>query len=410
MWINELVLYSHSDIQEHLFVPLFSYRKKGMYMYKKLSADEREQRLSVLTAEQRNYLENEMKRSRKTVFERFMRDEKITALKSVDITLEDNERNVIDWMITDYDDFGPGNYIGRCACNRRLRYMFTVEHQKTHKKLQYGKDHLSIFLNIEVKDVNGIINELDEIDHELDELLWKIENNEYYHEYYERIPDKTVVSESIKKHIELNLPFLNPQINRLNKYFEKQMEALEEEKRKIQREVELEKRKDERRRIEELLNEKKKIEATLEAGRKAQRETEFKRQQQENERIEKLSQEQRVRDAKLIDSVKAQLGYHATFDEVAYSLVLNGLHSAVAISNIMANDFGFDKRLSVGTMHRPFIYLDVLLALKKQVDKGNLIMDESSNIVDCIFYVNPYCEEDRRNESEDLQQQTLSLF
>ncbi len=88
-----------------------------MYMYERLSADEREKRLSLLTAEQRNYLENEMKRSRKTVFERLMRDEKITALKSVDITLEDNERNVIDWMITDYDDFGPGNYIGRCACN-----------------------------------------------------------------------------------------------------------------------------------------------------------------------------------------------------------------------------------------------------------------------------------------------------
>lgn len=76
----------------------------------------------------------------------------------------------------------------------------------------------------------------------------------------------------------------------------------------------------------------------------------------------------------------------------------------------MANDFGFDKHLSVGSMHRPFIYFDVLLALKKQVDKGNLIMDESSNIVDCIFCVNPYREEDRRNESEALQQQTLSLF
>ncbi|WP_447402887.1 hypothetical protein ACE1MS_09685 [Lysinibacillus sp. fkY74-1] len=376
-------------------------------MYERLSADEREKRLSLLTGEQRNYLENEMKRSRKTVFERLMRDEKITALKSVDITLEDNERNVIDWMITDYDDFGPGNYIGRCACNRRLRYMFTVEHQKTHKKLQYGKDHLSIFLNIEVKDVNGIIKELDDIDYELDVLLWKTKNNEYYHEYYERIPDKTVVSESIKKHIELNLPFLDPQINRLNKYFEKQMEALEEEKRRIQREVELEKRKEESSRIEELLEEKKKIDANLEAGKKSKQETEFKRQQQENERIEKLSQEQRVRDAK---SVKAQLGYHASFDEVAYSLVLNGLHSAVAISRIMANDFGFDKCLSVGTIQRPFIYFDVLLALKKQVDKGNLIMDESSNIVDCIFYVNPYHEEDRRNETEKLEQQTLSLF
>lgn len=381
-----------------------------MFMYKKLSAEEREQQLSALTIEQRNFLEHEMKRSRRTVFENVMREEKITALKSIDITLQEDEMNVLDWLISDYDDFGPGNLDGRCACGRRLRYMFTVEHQVTQKKIKYGKDHLSAFLNIEVSEIDGVINELDKIDYELDELLWKLNNNEHYHEYYNRIPDKTVVSESIKKHFEMNIPFLDRQINRLNKYFEKQMEALEEEQRKIQREVDLEERKKERRRIEELLQEKKKIEATLEAGRKAQREIEIKRQQQENERIEKLSLEKKLIEDKLIESVKAQLGYNATFDEVAYSFVLNGQHSAVAISHIMANDFGFNKYFSVGTMHRPFIYFDVLLALKKQVDKGNLIMDESSNIVDCIFYVNPSREEDRSNESEELQQQTFSLF
>lgn len=405
---NELVLHSHSDIQE-LIRSTFK-ESRDVFMYKKLSAEEREQQLSVLTIEQRNFLENEMKRSRRTVFENVMREEKITALKSIDITLQEDEMNVVDWLISDYNDFGPGNLDGRCACGRRLRYMFTVEHQVTRTKIQYGKDHLSAFLNIEVNEIDGVINELDKIDYELDELLWKLNNNVYYHEYYNRIPDKTVVSESIKKHFEMNIPFLDRQINRLNKYFEKQMEALEEEQRKIQREVDLEERQKERRRIEKLLQEKKKIEATLEAGRKAQREIEIKRQQQENERIEKLSQEKKMIEDKLIESVKAQLGYNAAFDEVAYLLVLNGQHSAVAISHIMANDFGFNKHFSVGIMHRPFIYFDVLLALKKQVDKGNLIMDESSNIVDCIFYVNPYREEDRNNESEELQQQTLSLF
>jgi len=214
--------------------------------------------------------------------------------------------------------------------------MFTNEHQITHKKIQYGKDHLSAFLNIEVNEIDGVINELDE-------LLWKTENNEYYYEYYERLPDKTVVSESIIKHIEMNVPFLDRQINRLNKHFEKQIEALEEEQRKIQREVELEKRQETRRQIEELLKEKKKIDDMLEAERKAQREAEYKRQQQENERIERLLQEKREKDAKLTDAVKAQLSYGATFNDIAYSLVLNGQNSAVAISNIMANDFGFDK-------------------------------------------------------------------
>lgn len=379
-------------------------------MYERLSADEREQLLLALNTEQRDFLENEVKRGRRTVFANVMRDEKITALKSVDITLQEDERNVTDWLIADFDDFGAGNYGGQCACGRRLRYMFTVEHQKTSKRIQYGRDHLSVFLNIEVKEVNGVINELDRIDHELDELLWKIKDDQYYHEYYERLPDKTVVSDSIKKHIEVNVPLLDRQINRLNKHFEKQMEALEEEQRKIQREVGLEKRQAENRRIKELLRQKKKIDDLLEVERKAQSEAELKRRQQENEREERIAQERREKDAERVKETKAQLGFGATFEDIAYFLVLKGQHSAVAISHIMANDIGFDKRLSVGTMHRPFIYFDVLLALKKQVDNGNLIMDESSNIEDCIFYVNPYREEDSSNETEEVQQQTLSLF
>lgn len=62
--------------------------------------------------------------------------------------------------------------------------------------------HLSTFLNIEVKDIDGFINELNDIDHELDELLWKVKDDQYYHEYYERIPDKTVIPKDITKHIE----------------------------------------------------------------------------------------------------------------------------------------------------------------------------------------------------------------
>ncbi len=58
-----------------------------------------------------------------------------------------------------------------------------------------------------------------------------------------------------------------------------------------------------------------------------------------------------------------------------------------------------------------FIYIDVLLALKKKEDKGILVMDEyeSSNIENCIFYVNPYYEQNRSKKAEELQQ-TFSLF
>ena len=57
---------------------------------------------------------------------------------------------------------------------------------------------------------------------------------------------------------------LDRQINRLKKYFEEQMEAILEEKRKIQREIELERRQQENERIEKLLREMKQMEDLLE--------------------------------------------------------------------------------------------------------------------------------------------------
>lgn len=382
----------------------------GMLMYERLSVEEREQVLSLVTTEQRDFLENEVKRGRRTIFENAMRDEKITAIKSVDTALEEDEKNVVDWIITDFIDFGLGNLGGQCACGRRLRYQFTVGHQNTRKMIKYGKEHLSTFLNIDVKDIDGVINELDKYDHELDELLWKIKHDEYGHEYYEKTPDKTVVSKIIVKHIEVNVPLLDRQINRLKKYFEEQMEAILEEKRKIQREIELEKRQQENERIEKLLREMKQIEDLLEAERKAHRDAEFKREQQQNEYNEKLLREKKQQDTARVEAFKEQVGYGAKFEDIAFSLVLNGVHSAVEISWIMVNNFDVDKRISISTMGRPYIYFDLLVALGKQVDNGNLIMDESSDIMDCVFYMNPYQEVQKNDESQEQLQQEFSLF
>ncbi len=378
-------------------------------MYERLSIEEREKTLSLLITEQREFLENELKRGRRTIFENAMRDEKISAIKSVDTALEEDEKDVLDWMITDFIDFGLGNLDGQCACGRKLRYQFTVEHQKTGKTIQYGKDHLSTFLNIDVRDIDGVINELDKFDQELDELLWKINENEYGYEHYEKLPDKTVVSKSILKHIEVNVPLLDRQIQRLKRYFERQMEAIIEEKLKIQRELEINKRQQDKERIEKLLKDKKQIEDMLEAERKAQREVELKRIQQENEYKEKQLLEKKHHDAASVEATKELVGYGAKFEEIAYSLVLNGVHSAVEISQIMLNNFGVDKRISISTLSRPYIYFDVLVSLRKQVDMGNLIMDESSDIEDCIFFINPNQEERVDNAEQELQQE-FSLF
>lgn len=374
-------------------------------MYERLSIEEREEVLSLLTSEQRDFLMNEVKRGRRTIFENVMRDEKISAIKSIDTELAEDELLVVDWMITDYADYGLGNLDGQCACGRKLRYQFTVEHQQTGKSIQYGKDHLSVFLNIDVKDINGVINELDKFDHELDELLWKVKHEEYGYEIYEKILDKTIISPKIVKHIEVNVPLLDRQMNLLNKYLEKQLEALLEEQREIQINLELEEQQLKKEQFEKLLLEKKKIEGMLEDERKARREREKKRKQQENE---KMLHEQTMQDARLKATVDL-VGYGAKLEDIAYSLVLNGVHSAVEISWIIVKHFDVDKRISIGVYDRPYIYFDILVALSKQVNNGNLLRDEASDGEDCIFYANPDTVQTNSKDSEEIQQE-FSLF
>jgi hypothetical protein len=112
-----------------------------------------------------------------------------------------------------------------------------------------------------------------------------------------------------------------------------------------------------------------------------------------------------------MESLQELIGYGAKLEDVVYSLVLDGKHSAVEISKIIVTHMNVDKRISVGTLGRPYIYMDVLLALRTHVDNGNLIMDESSNVDDCIFFVNPYPEEhivdDKPKERQGQQELAL---
>jgi len=377
-----------------------------------LTVKEREHFLSLVTIEQRDFLDTELKRGRRTIFENAMREEKISAIKSVDIALEDGEKNVVDWMISDYIDFGLGNLEGRCACRRRLRYQFTVEHQKSGKKIQYGKEHLSTFLNIDVREIDGVIHELDKYDFELDELLVKIQEDDYGYEHYEKIQDKSVVAKDILKHMELHIPLFDRQINRLKNLYKNQLEAILEKKRKAQREIELEiklkKDQQDKEQFEKLKRENKQIEDML----FAQRKDEFEKKNQENENKKKQLLENKERNAKQMESLQELIGYGAKLEDVAYSLVLDGKHSAVEISKIIATHMNVDKRISIGTLGRPYIYMDVLLVLRTHVDNGNLIMDESSNVDDCIFFVNPYPEEhivdDKSKEKQGQQELALS--
>ncbi|MDN4493073.1 hypothetical protein [Ureibacillus aquaedulcis] len=328
-----------------------------------LSQAQRTELLSLVTDGQKEYLLNEVKRGRRTIFGNIMVEEKVQAIKSVDIDLQEDERNVEDWNIVDYTDFGPGNRLGKCACGITLRYMFTVQHKGTNKTITYGKDHLSAFLNLPIKDIDAVMAGLRTIDYELDELLVKIKDDNYGYEVLEEIPEEIDLPKDIKAHVEYHIPLLDRQIKKIerevNKYYSKEIEKAKNEQLDA---------------------------ARLEAAKRA--EAYLKAKEILRERYELEQKEAQARDQKILESIRPYLvASKPTIVEIAYSLVLNGVSSATEISRITREYFNVDKRISTGTKQRPYIYMDVVLALMNEAGKGTLYFDkESSGFEDCYFY------------------------
>jgi hypothetical protein len=143
-----------------------------------------------------------------------------------------------------------------------------------------------------------------------------------------------------------------------------------------------------------------------------QRRAELEKKHQEDENKKKQLFEKKKQNDTHMESLQEMIRYGANLEDVAYSLVLDGKHSALEISKIIMTHMNVDKRISVGTLGRPYIYMDVVLSLRKHVDNGNLVMDESSNVDDCVFFVNPYPEEhvEEEKKKDKKGQQELALY
>lgn len=338
-----------------------------------LSQEERNDLLALVTKEQKDFLLNQLKRGRETIFGNFMLSEKVHAIKSADeIELLEDEQDVVDWKIVEYVDHGLGNRLGKCACGRSLRYEFTVQHTKTKKTITYGKDHLADFLNLNVRDINNVVYGLNVIDNELDEILLKIKDDDYGYEILDELSDKINLPKDIKEHLEHHIPLLNRQIRRLSKIIQD-----------IEREEALN-------RLKEQYKE-----------RRIQSEIYKKVNQQIQERFEKEEKSKQTREIAVTEAVNEQLPLNATLGEIAFSFVKNGISSATEISHIIRNNYSVDKRISIGVIQRPYIYMDVVLALMESTKQGDLIFDkESSGIEDCIFLMSSQEKTDSNNQIE----------
>ncbi|MFC5541411.1 MAG: hypothetical protein C0P75_007065 [Bacilli bacterium] len=339
-----------------------------------LTKEERESLYPYATQEQLDFLMKHVKQGFRTKFFNLMAEKKVTLVRSQDISLEEIEKDASHWILDHYIDHGKGNYLGRCACNRKLRRIFTVKHEITGKTIDYGEEHFMQFLSIDKDILRDLIKDFSLINLEMDELLIKIKENRYGYELLETTFHGMDLPEDIQAHIHANVPLLDRQIERLYRKLRK----MEKEMRKAQ---------------EEAL-----MKAFIE---------------EKNHMLEQLEQERKKLE-EIVERVRRSLPPNATKEMIAYQLVLNGIHSTVEICHILIDYFGQDGTLSAGIHKRPRILPSILQYFLEQTEKGHLILVEKLGVTDCIFKPNDDLFnielEMEENDEANQEEEQLSLF
>lgn len=197
-----------------------------------LTQEERDQLIAMLSPQQQEFIHVHVKRGKRTVFVRELAKSKGYVITN-SMSEEEVERFVDEWYFEDFIDVGP-NYRQtkpyKCECGIPLRYVYIVRHNETGKRYIFGKDHFQQHTGIPASIVKAIIDGMNVIDYERDEILLKIKQGWTFDEEFPYLPDGFVIREEFQKPLDLGLPLLDRQIDRLRfdlRRFLEEQQALE---------------------------------------------------------------------------------------------------------------------------------------------------------------------------------------
>ncbi|NRD77308.1 hypothetical protein HPT25_07325 [Bacillus sp. BRMEA1] len=165
--------------------------------------------MSLLSEEQRTFLLEHGKQSKKSKWlEVLARNKGITFHE--DMSTEELEKLIDDWVLVEVLDSGYGNKNYRCICGTPLRYQYIVHNKKNGETVGLGVKCFENHTMLPNQVVRDILKEFHHIDLERDEILHKVVFSEYFdikpYLYIDSIP------ESILQQAQLHLPLTNKQI------------------------------------------------------------------------------------------------------------------------------------------------------------------------------------------------------
>lgn len=198
-----------------------------------LSKEQRDEIFGTLAIQQKEFIQQHVKRGKKTVFANIMAKDKGLAL-SEHVTNEELELLLDEWVLEDYIDNGFVNPETKCECGRPLRYQYIVRHKGTNKVRRFGISHFEEHTGISEAIVREITKGFYEIDYEMDDLLIKIHEDWNINMVIQNIPEGFALPNDIKAHIQADVPLLNRQIKRTNKQIVQFLDQKEFENRQIE--------------------------------------------------------------------------------------------------------------------------------------------------------------------------------
>lgn len=184
-----------------------------------LTQQKRDELFQSLTEDQKSYLHNRLRRGKRTIFAISMAKKKGHHIPE-GIDEREIETLLEDWILIDFIDAGFVTSALKCECGRSLRYQYIVENKKTKERLKFGRDHFEMHTGIDAAIVKEILKGFDAIDLELDEILIKITENWDLKKIIQ-IPEDFQIPLDIQEHLELELPLLYKQLNRLRSLIER---------------------------------------------------------------------------------------------------------------------------------------------------------------------------------------------
>ncbi|MDA2638514.1 DUF3895 domain-containing protein [Bacillus cereus group sp. BfR-BA-01489] len=169
-----------------------------------------------LTEKQKDFLQQHVKRGKKTTFANVMALDKGIVLPN-HATDAEIQTILDEWVLIEYIDNGERNVNTPCECGRPLRYQYIVQHQTTKEIRRFGITHFAEHTGLPAYIVKQIKDGFAAIDYERDELLVKLQNHWCLEDELSHFPNGFILPTDLKQQLDAEIPLLDTQFKRLRK-------------------------------------------------------------------------------------------------------------------------------------------------------------------------------------------------